>query len=339
MSEGTLKVKNNADYDVTGIGSALLDLTVEVESEVIDELGLPRCGMQLIEADRSREIRDIISSYPMEVTPGGSAANTVAGVITLGGTGLFMGKVGADTDGDTYISETEKTGVVSGITRHDSATGHAITFITPDHERTFATHLGAALHFRDDDIDREAIMRSRILHIEGYLFESPELRRACMSAIKTAGENNTLVSVDLSDPGLIGRIHDTFVEVVRDHADIVFVNEEEALAFTGKSGEDALEILSGQCEFAAVKLGPAGSLISTGGRVYRIMAAETEVVNTNGAGDMYAAGALYSISRGLGPEQAGTIASYAASRVVSRVGARVSGRIDTQKVSQDLSLS
>ena len=230
-----MKILNkNAEFDVMGMGSALLDFTVMVDDEDLARLGLKKGEMLLIDADRSREILSGLAGKPMEITPGGSSANTLAGISVLGGKGIFLGKVGNDSHGDRYIEDTELTGVKAEIGRHDSMTGHAITFITPDSERTFATHLGAALQLSRDDVSHSHIGNSKIIHLEGYLFEPPGLREACMAALETARKSNVLVSIDLSDPGLIGRIRPVFDQVVREYANIIFVNEDEARAFTGK---------------------------------------------------------------------------------------------------------
>ncbi len=328
----SLNVKKNALYDVMGIGSALLDLTMSTDDAMLGRLGLKKGEMHLIDAGRSREILEMLSGLPMDVTPGGSSANAIAGVMNFGGSAIFNGKVGSDPHGDLYINETRKTGAHESIKRDSGMTGHAITFITPDSERTFATHLGAAIRFNRDDVDLELLKKSRILHLEGYLFEPPDLKEACMTAMKAAGENGVLISIDLSDPALIGRIHDTFTEVLMNYADIVFVNEEEALAFTGKKRESALDELYSLCSFAVVKLGSEGSMLKSGGVIHRIPVFKTDVVNTNGAGDMFAAGTLYGISHGYDSYRCGLLGSFGASLVVSEKGARVREKIDTGKI-------
>jgi sugar/nucleoside kinase (ribokinase family) len=321
-----------AEYDVLGIGSALLDFTVMVDDADLKRFGLIKGGMQLIDADRSREILSSLQGSKMEITPGGSSANTLAGISMLGGRGIFLGKVGNDSHGDRYIRDTERSGVKAEIGRDNSMTGHAITFITPDSERTFATHLGAALQLNRDDVREDDIRNSKILHIEGYLFEPPGLLDACMKALEVAKKNNVLVSIDLADPGLIDRIRPIFEKVAREYANIIFVNEVEARAFTMSEEEEALDYLSGFCDIAVVKLGQEGSLIKNNGVVYRIPVFRTQVVNTNGAGDMYAAGVLYGITRGFNLERSGKIGSYVSSKVVSQVGARLLERISVDSI-------
>lgn len=319
-------------YDVTGIGSALLDFTVESDENILKEFSLRKGEMHLIDAERSREILGLLKGMNIHVSPGGSCANTIAGLSKLGGKGCLIGKVAEDENGRIYIEKTLETGVASYITKGGGITGHAITFITSDFERTFATHLGAAIELSVDEIDYSAVAASSILHLEGYLFEPDNLRSVCYRAMEKAKENGVLISLDLSDPALVGRVRNVFTEVSRDFADIIFVNEEEASAFTGTEGIDALEIISEYTRVAVVKLGEKGSIIKSGRDIYRIDAVKTDVVNTNGAGDMYAAGFLYGITSGRDIGLSGRIASYAASLAVASAGARVEADIDLQRI-------
>jgi len=313
--------------EVIGIGSALLDFTYEVDNDILKKLGLKKGTMSLITEAGSEKILQKMKEYPVKVSPGGSAANTMAGIAVLGGSGAFIGKVGNDINGKVYIAETEKFGVKAYINSTDTMTGHAITFITPDSERTFATNLGAALSLRPDDVSEEAIRKSAILHIEGYLLEG-DLKDASVHAMELAKKHKVKISVDLADPSLITRNLGEFKGIVRNYADIVFVNEDEAEAFTQKKSREALDFIHLFCEVAVVKLGAGGSLIKQGDMVYTVKPEKTKVVNTNGAGDMYAAGILFSIANGIPMERAGRIASYAAAKVVGQAEARLNERID-----------
>ncbi len=325
-------INENGQLDVVGIGSALLDLIVEVDDAFLADLNLTKGQMHLIDEDTSREIQKKIASMDIEVAPGGSAANTLAGVVNFGGSSLLLGCVGDDEHGSIYIEKTQGQGVDTSIERKSTLTGHAITFITPDAERTFATHLGAALKFNDMDVLEEDIQKGKVLHLEGYLFEPDGLHFACTKAMKIARAKGLGISIDLSDPGLIGRIHGRFKDALEKYVSIVFVNEEEATAYTGKPPEEALLELGEVCECAVVKLGSEGSLIRFGGRTYEINPESADVVNTNGAGDMYAAGILYGITHGYSMEEAGILASHAAAKVVSQVPARLSENIDPDEV-------
>lgn len=317
--------------DVVGIGSALLDLTFKVDYAALDALKLKKGTMQLVDEVSSKRILESLKGKEGTVTPGGSAANTMAGIANLGGKSIFIGKVGNDAQGDLYIAETEKEGVTCCISRHASLTGHAITLITPDSERTFATHLGAAVHLKPEDVPVDAIKKSRILHVEGYLLEG-DMKEAAVFAMSVAKENGVKISVDLADPLLIKRNLGEFKRIVRHFADIVFVNEEEARAFTAQDAVEALHVIYLITEIAVVKLGEEGSLIKSNDTVHKIKPYRTKVANTNGAGDMYAAGMLFGIARKMPIEEAGKIASYASSLVVSQQGARLKEKIDISKM-------
>ena len=315
-------------YDVIGIGSPLLDFIVEVDDNILAEMDLKKGEMHLIDEKKSKEILKRLEKHEVKTAPGGSSANTLAGISVLGGNAVFLGKIGKDKHGDFYEQKTSEHGVNSRLSKHDSAsTGHTITFITPDSERSFATHLGAALHFRKEDVFEEDIKASKILHIEGYQLEDPNLKEAAVHAMKIAKVNNIKVSIDLADPALIGRNLKELRELVKNYADIIFVNETEAEAFTGKKEEEALHEIYDICEIAIVKLGSRGSLIKANGMIYRIPINKVNVVNTNGAGDAYAAGILYSIANEIDIEKAGKIAAYISSQVVANTGARLDKNI------------
>ena len=187
------------------------------------------------------------------------------------------------------------------------------------------------MHFRRDDIVDGDIRNTKILHIEGYMLEHPDIKAACVEAMELAKAGGAMVSIDLADPSLIERNSEDFKALMKTHADILFVNEEEAFAFTGAKGEEALDRLSEYGDIAIVKLGKQGSIIKSGGSVYRIPAFVTDVVNTNGAGDMYAAGMLYGISHGFSMKRSGMIGSYMAS--LGGSGGRAPRRNDRRVIS------
>jgi len=324
-------------FDVIGIGSPLLDFIFEVDDNILAEMNLKKGEMHLIDEKKSKEILKRLEKHEVKTAPGGSAANTLAGVSILGGSAVFLGKIGKDEHGDFYELKTNDHGVYSRLTKHELvATGHTITFITPDSERSFATHLGAALHFRKEDIIEEDIKNSKILHIEGYQLEDPELKEASLHAMKIAKNNGVKISIDLADPALIRRNLNQLKEIVKNYADIIFVNEKEAEAFTGKKEEEALHEICDMCEIAIVKLGEKGSLIKANGRVYKIPIHKVNVVNTTGAGDAYAAGILYSIANNIDIKRAGMIAAYISAEVVANTGARLDKIKDIEKFKKNL---
>ena len=320
-------------YQVIGIGSALLDFTFQVDDNFLKKLGLKKGEMQLIDREKSIDILNKLENYPAKISPGGSASNTIAGIAYLGETSAFISKLGNDSNGKIYENKTKEAGVNAFFSKHPSEiTGHAITFITPDFERTFAVHLGAAIHFKKEDLEESLIKESKILHLEGYQLGDNQLKEVVYHAVKIAKENNLLVSLDLSDAGLVKQNLALFKDFIKKYVDIVFANESEAFAFTGKEGEDALLEISKTCKIVIVKLGEEGSLIRANNKIYKIPPYKTKVINTNGAGDMYSAGILFGIINNLDMEKAGKIASYSASLVVgkpeARYGPELKGMID-----------
>lgn len=321
------KKTTNKQCDVLGIGSPLLDVVINVEEAILGELSVKKGSMNLISEEESVRILKTLSHLKYELVPGGSAANTLSGVSILGNRASFLGMVGKDEYGRIYRDGLEKEGVAVRFAYHDTdLTGHSIILITPDGERTMVTHLGAASNFTKDHIKAEEIGNSKILHVEAYQLENPDTCYAVLHAIAIAKKNRTLVSLDLSDARLIRRNKEFFHSIVREHIDIVFANEEEAVEFTGQADPtDALGEIAVVCDVAVVKLGEKGSLIKKGGKVFHIKPYAVDMKNTNGAGDMYAAGILHGLVNGLDLQAAGEIASYAAALVVASAGARLDG--------------
>ncbi len=315
---------NESGYDVLAIGSPLLDVTIYVDDAHLAKFNFRKGSMNLITKDESENILNELSDRQQEVAPGGSAANTLSGVNALGNHSAFAGVIGSDEHGELYRNKTEAEGVVSHLQTHsEEATGHSLILITPDGERTMLTHLGAAVTFDKLGVDREKIINSKILHIEAYQLESSEIIKVIYEAIAIAREGGVKISLDLSDAGLITRNKELFKQVVKEHIDILFANEDEALAFTGKSGLNALSEISRDVSVAVVKLGGQGSLVQQGDVVYKIEPYKVEMINTNGAGDMYAAGILHGLVNGLDLQVAGDIASHVSALVVASPGGRL----------------
>ena len=311
-------------YDVVGIGSPILDFIYEIEDYMLEEFGLRKGEMKSISTIESQKIFNRLNKYIPEIAPGGSAANVAAGVCCLGGKSAFFGKLGNDKYAEIYIKKTKEHGVEAFFSKNkDEITGHAITLITPDFERTFAVNLGAAILFDKNDLSEDILLQSKILHIEGFQLEDIQLRETALSAMAFAKQNNVLVSLDLSDPALIKRNLLTLKDIVRENVDILFANEVEANSFTKKSPEEAVIEMEKICKIAIVKIGEKGSLIRKDNKTFKISPRKVNVVNTNGAGDMYAAGILFGISNNLDIEKSGNLASYVSSLVVEVKSARI----------------
>lgn len=314
-------------HDVVGIGSPLLDIIVNVGEDVLKALGFEKGGMNLISKEDSDRILKCIKDHKKDLEGGGSVANTIAGTSLLGNKTALIGVLGDDEFGDIFESQARDNGTSSLLHRHDDhATGHSVIFITPDGERTMATHLGAAAAIENHHISKDEIANGKVLHIEAYQLEDPSVREVILGAVRAAKQNGLKVSLDLSDPWLIERTGDLFKEVVDRYVDIVFANEEEAKKFTGLDCEGAVHEIASMCDTAVVKLGERGSIIKSSGMLHRIDPHVVEEVNTNGAGDMYAAGILHGIVNGLNFDESGRIASHLAALVVASPGARMDKR-------------
>lgn len=310
--------------DVIGIGSPLLDIIINISDEQLVELGFPKGSMNLISKDDSLRILSLLENLEKEYSPGGSSANTLSGVNILGNRAAFVGVIGQDEHGALYKSQTEGEGVISRLQLdEEKSTGHAFILITPDGERTMAAHLGAAIAMKNKYLNEQEVAAAKIMHVEAYQLEDEALYKILHEAFQIAKKNNTLVSLDLSDTHLIRRNKELFKEVVKEHVDILFANEDEALEFTGVSGEEALMVIANHCKVAVVKLGSKGSILMSAGNIYRIEPHNVEMINTNGAGDMYAAGILHGLVNGMDLQTAGEIASHVSALVVNSPGARL----------------
>ena len=309
--------------DVLGFGSPVLDLLVEVEDYFLEQLELKKGTMTLTDEDRAEEILEQLSNYDIKECAGGSVGNTVYGVASLGGKSAFCGVIGDDKYGKTYELSFEKEDMYNKLVKVKGRSAHAITFITKDKQRTFSTHLGAAIHFKPHHVIEDDIKHSKVLHIEAYQVELENSYKAILLACDFAKKYSTMVSFDLSDGSLIQRERERIDFILRNYVDIVFANEEEAKEFTGKSPRDALNVLSDSCKYAIVKLGGRGSLVKHNDNVLEIKADSVNAVDTTGAGDMYAAGFLYGITNGKSLEESARIGSKYAARVVTQIGARL----------------
>jgi len=314
-------------YDVLGIDNALMDLLIQSEYGLLEELGITKGTMHLIDGAKAREIEARIKKVGFSIAPGGSAANTVATIARLGGRTIFYGVVSEDDYGRAFEGHLRSLGVQTRLARSSGMTGRAITFITPDSERTFAVYLGVAGNLPQRSIREEDVKNSKIVHVTGYFLEGTVSRKAALRVMQLAKKHGVKVSVDLSDHNLIKRNIRYLKKIVRDYADILFVNEQEALAFTGKEAEGALNELAEVVDIAVVKLGERGSLVKHRGNVFRIECVKAKAVDTTGAGDSYAAGFLYCLSRGCDVETSGKVGSFIAARVVEKLGAHVGDEV------------
>jgi sugar/nucleoside kinase (ribokinase family) len=310
-------------HDVVSLGNPLMDVLIEVEEGFLKELNLTKGNMHLLKKEDIQRMEEKLKEHKKKLSPGGSEANTLAALAMLGHKVLYFGKVGKDKEGQEYHSQLMNNGVISRIVKVNGLTGRAITLITPDSERTFATHLGVATSLEDNEINEADIIEAKYLHITGYILSSEKTKKACFRALEIARSNNVKVCLDLGDPNIITANKGILKEVVEDYADIIIANESEAKAFTGLNPKEALESLAKSAEIAIVKLGSKGSIIKSKDGIIEVPAFKAKCIDTTGAGDIYTAGFLYGLLNNLDLKTSGTIASFIASKVCEVKGARL----------------
>ncbi len=310
--------------DVFALDNALVDVLVRADDALLATLGLEKGVCSFPPDDRFEEILARAQGMDPSIEPGGSAANMATLLARLGASVAFCSAVGKDDFGELYERDLARCGVASYLRKEALPTGTAIAFITPDAQRTFADRLGASLALRAGHLPRDAIARSAITYVSGYLLEDRHLREAALEAMRIARENGGRVAIDLSDPALMERIRADTLALLRSGAfDIVFANEAEARALTGEDAESALAQLAAHAGVAVVKVGARGSLVRQGGETARVPAHVVTPVDTTGAGDAYAAGFLYGLIRGEPIATAGALGALLASEVITVVGARL----------------
>lgn len=306
---------------ILGIGNALVDVMTLIDNDnILKKFSLPKGSMQLVNGEISALIKSGTINFKRNLVSGGSAANTIHGLAMLGVKTGFIGSVGKDETGDFFESDMKKAGVQTFLSRRNSVTGTAVALISPGSERTFATHLGAAVELGPDDLNTEDFKNFDILYLEGYLIINKALvERTC----RIAKSNNMKIAIDLSSFNVVDARLNDFKEIIEKYVDIVFANEEEAKSFAGTAPLDALNVISQLCDIAIIKIGKDGSLIKQGDEVIRIGTIPVQCVDTTGAGDLYASGFLYGYADGLSLEKCGLYGSVLAGHVIEIVGARM----------------
>lgn len=306
---------------IVGIGSALVDILVQLPDDtLLEQFHLPKGSMTLVDAELSERMMDSTTKLQRSIETGGSAANTVRAIASLGGSTGFIGKLGDDRMGQFFRGSFEELRIYPHFLFSKTPTGKAITLISPDSERTFGTYLGAASEFSVDEISSDIFSGYDFLHIEGYLVFNHKLIEGIL---KKAKEKGLKISLDMASFNMVESNFDFLNYLVEKYVDIVFANEEEAKAFTGLEPEAALSKMSGQCEIAVVKIGKDGSLIQKGDDFIKVMAIDTKPRDTTGAGDVYAAGFLYGLANHFNIRRCAELGTLLASRVIQVLGAKI----------------
>jgi len=310
---------------IIGIGNALMDIVVKLTDDtILKNNNLPKGSMTLVDAPTSLSINFQTEGFEKILAPGGSVANTVDGLAHLGANAAFIGKVGNDELGRSYHDGLEQIGAKPILFNSANATGVAMALVTPDSERTFGTYLGAAIELSPDDLSSELFSGYDIAYIEGYLVQNHDLVRKAAILAKEAG---LTIALDLASYNVVEANLDFLKEILKEYVDIIFANEEESKAFTGKSPLEAVKELAGICKIAVVKVGSQGSLIGCGNELIEVGVTGTNCVDTTGAGDLYAAGFLFGYSQDLPLEICGKIASIVAGKVITVYGARMDNEL------------
>ena len=311
-------------HDVVGVGNAIVDVIAQVEDSFIDDNGLTRGAMTLIDEDRAHRLYDAMP--PAVEVSGGSAANTAVGVASYGGRAAYIGKVRDDQLGEVFAHDIAAVGVDYAVAAavKGEATARCLIQVTPDAERTMNTFLGISAGLEPDDVDEALVAGAAIVYCEGYLWDRDSAKAALRKAMEIGQANGAVVSPTLSDGFCVDRHRSEWLPLLSDRVDLLFGNEAELCSlFETDDVEHAIEQVRDTCRLAVVTRSSQGSRIVTRGAIVDVPAQPVErLVDTTGAGDLYASGFLYGLARDMSLADCGRLGSAAASEVISHVGAR-----------------
>lgn len=318
-------------YDVAGMGNAIVDVLAPVSDDFLLEHSIAKGVMTLVDEFRAHALYTALGSTS-EVA-GGSAANTMAGLASLGGKGLFVGKVKDDRLGQSFAESLTGLGVrfTTQMAREGAPTACCIIAVTDDGHRSMSTYLGASREISPGDVDADDIAASAVLYIEGYLWDQPEAKAAIEKAMGAAKRAHGKVALTLSDPFCVGRYREEFLKLLHTGVDVLFANEDEAKAlFEVEAFDDVLQHIRPWHGVAALTRSAKGCVVARGNEVHVLDAVPvSHVVDTTGAGDQFAAGFLYGLTRGKDLAHCGRLGAIAAAEVISHYGARPETSLQT----------
>jgi sugar/nucleoside kinase (ribokinase family) len=318
-------------YDVASLGNAIVDIIASVDDRFLLTHHIAKGTMTLIDEFRAKELLKALADHHqtgsgLHEVAGGSAANTMAGLASLGGAGLFLGKVSGDRLGAVFGDSMAAIGVTfhNGTGKTSASTASSMIAVTPDGQRSMNTFLGACREMIPDDVDENQIARARILYIEGYLWDEESAKQASRKAIAAVKGAGGRIALTLSDPFCVGRFRDEFLHLLDKDVNILFANEDEAKAlYQVEDFADVVKAAQAWGGIAALTRSAKGCVIVEGGVVHEIAAAPVaRVIDTTGAGDQFAAGFLYGLTHGKGLADCGRLGALAAAEVISHYGAR-----------------
>ena len=306
---------------ILGIGSALVDILTQLPNDdILKDLKLPKGSMTYVDAQTSVEIGEKLAYLGNQMASGGSAANTMSGLAQLGVEAGFLSKIGKDEVGRFFERQMTETHVKPQMLTSETPTGRVQALVTPDGERTFATCLGAAAELCADDIKPELFEGWDILYVEGYLVANPTMLDKAVMTAKAAGLK---IAIDMASYNVVEESRDYFMQLIENYVDYVFANEQEAFALTGMEARQALDFIASRCEIAVVKIGAKGAYIKRGDEMVTIPPMKANVIDTNGAGDMWAAGFMAGLVKGENLAKCGQMGAIVAANVIEVLGTKM----------------
>lgn len=306
---------------ILGIGSALVDILTQIPDEnILNDLNLPKGSMTYVDAQTSVEIGKKLAYLGNQMASGGSAANTMSGLAKLGIEAGFLSKIGDDEVGRFFEKQMTETHVKPLMLKSDTPSGRVQALVTADGERTFATCLGAAAEMCADDIRPELFEGWDVLYVEGYLVANPTMLDKALQTAKQAGLK---IAIDMASYNVVEESHDYFMQLIENYVDYVFANEKEAFALTGMEPLQTLDFLASRCDIAVVKVGAKGAYIKRGDEMVTVAPMKANVIDTNGAGDMWAAGFMAGLVKGEDLEKCGQMGAIVAANVIEVLGTKM----------------
>lgn len=306
---------------VLGMGNALVDVLVKInDDQLLEKFELPKGSMQLVDKEKSQQLIDELSHLNYEIASGGSAANTINGLANLDIACGYIGKIHDDKMGETFSKDMTAKGIEAILFNGSQDTGIATTLISEDSQRTFATFLGAAVELTPEDLKEDYFKGYDIFHIEGYLVQNHALIEKAVKLAKKAGLK---VSIDMASYNVVEDNLEFLRKLVSEYVDIVFANEEESKAFTGKEPEAALIAIAEMCEISVVKVGAKGSMVMTENEKVSVDVIKASPIDTTGAGDLYASGFLFGLANELSLEKCAKLGSLLGGNVIEVIGPKM----------------
>ena len=323
------------DIDLIGLGNAIVDIIVNVEDNFLEINSLKKGSMNLINSDESEVL--LKNCTVIKKISGGSSANTVVCLAELGNNVQFIGRVKNDNYGNFFSTDIKKSNTIFNTPpiNKGPSSAHSIIFITPDAQRTMCTYLGASIEFEPKDINYNLIKNSKYLYLEGYLWDNDLAKNAFLQAAKLAKESNTKIILSLSDSFCVERHRESFLKLIDNYIDIVFCNESEVLSlFKENDLQSCKESISSICELVIITLGSKGSLVINKGRSEEIKPKPLgNIIDTTGAGDLYAGGFIHGLINNYSIKKCGEIGSICAGHIITQLGSR--SNINLQNLLQD----